>query len=234
MGRNAWRDEREWPLARAVPTSLFLKSGGNANGSSGDGSLTEETPAADDPFDSYTYDPNRPVPSAGGAMLGPGAGVARQNDVETRRDVLVYTTGVLDRDREVTGPVRLVLHVSTTARETDFTGKLVDVHGDGAAYNVSEGIVRRRYEPQVKGGRATEIRIDLWPTSMIFLRGHRIRLEVTSSSYPRFDRSPNTGGAIATETHHIAARQAVHHGKGAPSRLILPVVPAPNALTRPS
>lgn len=229
MGRNAWRDEREWPLERAVPTSLFLKSGGNSNGSSGDGRLTEEMPTANDPFDSYTYDPNRPVPSAGGAMLGPGAGVARQNALETRRDVLVYTTGVLDRDLEVTGPVRLVLHVSTTARETDFTGKLVDVHRDGAAYNVSEGVVRRRYEPQAPGGPATEIRVDLWPTSMVFLKGHRIRLEVSSSSYPRFDRNPNTGERTATETRPIAAQQTVHHGKGTPSRLILPIVPPPSA-----
>jgi hypothetical protein len=226
MGRNVWRDEDEWPLARAVPTSFFLRSDGSANTSSGDGRLTTEAPQADELPDSYVYDPLRPVPSAGGAMLGPGAGVARQNDVEARRDVLVYTTAVLDQDLEVTGPIRLELHVSTTAPETDFTAKLVDVHPDGAAYNVSEGILRRRYEPGSLGGSPpVAVRIDLWPTSMVFLTGHRIRVEVSSSNYPRFDRNPNTGRPIPTETLPVPARQTVHHGRSAPSRLVLPIIP---------
>jgi hypothetical protein len=229
MGRNVWRNEREWPLARAIATSFFLRSGGSANGSGGDGRLTTETPQVDDPPDSYDYDPRRPAPSSGGAMLGPGNGVARQNDVEARPDVLVYTTSVFDRDIEVTGPIRLVLHVSTTAPETDFTGKLVDVHPDGAAYNASEGVLRRQYEPEAFGEiPPTPIEIELWATSMVFLKGHRIRLEVSSSSFPRFDVNPNTGRAIPLETRPATAHQTVHHGKHAPSRLILPVVAQPS------
>jgi putative CocE/NonD family hydrolase len=223
MGRNAWRDEEAWPLARAVPTLFFLRSGGTANSSAGDGRLAREAPNEDDPADSYVYDPRRPVPSAGGAMLGPGNGVARQNDVEKRPDVLVYTASVLEEDLEVTGPARLVIHVSTTAPETDFTAKLVDVHPSGDTYNVSEGILRRKYGSE---SPATEIEVELWPTSFVFARGHRLRLEVSSSSYPRFDRNPNTGRAIPTETRPIPARQTVHHGRSMPSRLILPVIPA--------
>lgn len=124
---------------------------------------------------------------------------------------------------EVTGPVSLTLYVSTTTPSTDFTAKLVDVHPDGSAYNVTDGILRRRY---VSTKQPTEIRIDLWPTSMVFLKGHRIRLEVSSSNYPRFDRDPNTGRPIATETETVAARQTIHHSPATPSRLILPIVPA--------
>jgi uncharacterized protein len=226
MGDNAWRDEAEWPLARARPTSYFLHSGGHANGARGDGVLTPATPAGAEPADRYRYDPRDPVPSAGGAMLGPRAGIASQRAVEARDDVLVYTSPLLEADVEVTGPVSLVLHVTTSATSTDFTGKLVDVHADGGAYNVSDGILRRAYTP----GQPTEIRLELWPTSMVFKRGHRIRLEVSSSNYPRFDRNPNTGGPsagrpLATETASRVAHQEIHHSAGTPSRLILPVVP---------
>ena len=155
-------------------------------------------------------------------MLGPRAGIASQRAVERRDDVLVYTSATLAADVEVTGPVTLVLYVSTAAAHTDFTGKLVDVHPDGSPYNVSDGIVRRAYAPR---SGPTEIRLELWPTSMVFKRGHRIRLEVSSSNYPRFDRNPNTGRPIATETEPVAAHQAIHHGGDTPSRLILPIVP---------
>lgn len=155
-------------------------------------------------------------------MFGPRGGIALQNVVEQRPDVLVYTTPILEDDLEVTGPIALVLHVSTTAPSTDFTGKLIDIHPDGSAYNVSEGILRRRYQGI---SQPTEIQIDLWPTSMVFLKGHRIRLEVSSSNYPRFDRHPNTDGKIATETAPIAATQHIHHGFETPSHLLLPVIP---------
>ena len=157
-------------------------------------------------------------------MLGPRAGVQRQNDVEGRDDVLVYTSPVLKEDVEVTGLVELVLHISTTAPSTDFTGKLVDVHPDGSAYYVSEGALRIKPGDLNPDG-PTEISIDLWPTSMVFREGHRIRLEVSSSSYPRFDRNPNTGRDIATETAPIAATQTVSHGPDYLSRLVLPVIP---------
>ena len=155
-------------------------------------------------------------------MLGPRSGIARQNEVERRDDVLVYTSPILKWNVEVTGPVKLVLLVSTTAPSTDFTAKLADVYPDGAAYNVSEGILRRAYE-----GTAgpVEVEVELWPPSMLFRVGHRIRLEVSSSSYPRFDRNPNTGRDIATETAPIAATQTVYHGTDYLSHLVLPVIP---------
>lgn len=221
MGEHVWRDEQEWPLARTRYTPYYLRSGGKANTLAGDGVLALDTPISQDPPDTYIYDPRNPVPTTGGTMLGPRAGIARQNDIEARPDVLVYTTPPLEEDLEVTGPIRLVLYVSTTAPHTDFTGKVVDVHPDGSAYNASEGILRRRYD----GQRSTEIQIGLWPTSMVFRRGHRIRLEVSSSNYPRFDRNPNTGRRIATETAPVVAKQTIHHGRETPSRLILPVIP---------
>ena len=223
MGRDRWREEPEWPLARARNTPYYLRSDGNANTADGDGFLSEATPPGDEPPDEFVYDPERPVPSAGGAMLGPLAAVARQNEVESRKDVLVYSTAQLSDDVEVTGPIQLVLYVSTTAPATDFTGKLVDVWPDGSAWNVSEGIVRRPYASE--GAAPTEIRIDLWPTSMVFLRGHQIRLEVSSSSFPRFDRHPNTAGPIETEVDPESATQTVHHSAVSPSRLVLPVIP---------
>ena len=227
MGVNVWRDEEEWPLARARYRPYYLQSNGSANTLGGDGELIAVPPASS-ARDTFVYDPQSPVPTAGGAMLGPRAGVTRQNELEARSDVLVYTTPPLTKDLEVTGPVKLVLFVSTTAPHTDFTGKLVDVHPDGAAYNVSDGILRRRYpEPSNAEGRnwPVTIEIDLWPTSIVFLKDHRIRLEVASSNYPRYDRNPNTGRAIATETHPIVATQSVYHGLDSPSRLMLPVVP---------
>jgi putative CocE/NonD family hydrolase len=193
-----------------------------ANSVRGDGVLAPTPPTSAEPADVYVYDPQQPVPSAGGAMFGPRGGLALQNAVEQRPDVLVYTTPRLEDDREVTGPVVLMLHVSTPAPSTDFTGKLVDVHPDGSAYNVSDGILRRSYQGV---SQPTEIRIDLWPMSMVFLKGHRIRLEVSSSNHPRFDRHPNTDGKIATESHPIAATQSLHHGLETPSRILLPIIP---------
>jgi putative CocE/NonD family hydrolase len=191
-------------------------------------------------------------------MLG-GSETVPQNDVEGRSDVLVYSTPPLAEDVEVTGPVFAVLHVATSSPSADFTAKLVDVHADGVAYNVSDGIVRRAYRPDVAlaaatpagnglppsheatedrrslggGGKtvpdhgATEITISLWPTSMVFRRGHRIRLEVAGSNFPRFDRNPNTGEPSATARTIAPATQVVHHGRQAPSRIMLPLIPAP-------
>jgi uncharacterized protein len=240
MGTHQWRDEQEWPLARTVYTAYYLRSGGRANTASGDGSLAQDPPSSQEAADRFVYDPRDPVPSSGGAMLGfrvPGLidssssaggngavpGIERQNAVEARQDVLVYSTAPLERNLEVTGPIELVLYVSTTAPGTDFTGKLVDVWPDGSAYNVSDGIVRRPFDQGA--GEVAELTLDLWPTSTVFLRGHRIRLEVSSSNYPRFDRNPNTGRPIATESRPIAATQTVHHSARYPSRLILPVIP---------
>lgn len=222
MGENVWRDEEEWPLARTRYTPFYLNGGGHANSDRGDGRLSSEPPADAMSVDSYVYDPRKPVPSRGGAMLGPRASIAPQNEVEARSDVLVYSTTPLERDLEVTGPVSAVLHVVTNAASTDFTVKLVDVHPDGKAYNVSDGIVRRAYTAQ---SAPQEITIQLWPTSMLFRKGHRVCIEVSSSNYPRYDRNPNTGRDIARETSPRAATQSVYHGVLTPSRIILPVIP---------
>jgi putative CocE/NonD family hydrolase len=162
-------------------------------------------------------------------MIGPAAGIARQNGVESRHDVLVYTTAPLDHDVEVTGPISLFLYVSTSAPNTDFTAKLVDVYADGSSYNISEGILRRIYQEthgSSVSGLGQEIQIELWPTRMVFFRGHRIRLEVASSNFPRFDRNPNNGETIASDLEVIPAKQAVFHGVKCPSRLILPIIPS--------
>ena len=227
MGTNVWRDEQDWPLARARATPFYLRSGGRANSASGDGRLSIDAPTGNEPADRFEADPQRPVPTRGSPMLGPGAGVTRQNDVEMRQDVLVYTTPPLTDDVEVTGPVAATLYVASSAVHSDFTAKLVDVHADGSAYNVCDGILRRAYAAAADPahGDAEAIEITLWPTSMVFRRGYSIRLEVASSNFPRFDRNPNTGGAIATAVMTAVARQAVHHGRLTPSRIVLPVVP---------
>ena len=154
-------------------------------------------------------------------MLGPRAGMMEQAEVEARPDVLVYSTEFLPHDIEVTGPVRVVLHVATDAVNTDFTAKLVNVYPDGSAYNISDGILRRPYF----SSDPTEITIELWPTSMVFKHGHRIRLEISSSNFPRYDRNPNTGRDIATEIEPVVAHQTVFHDALRPSQLILPIVP---------
>jgi putative CocE/NonD family hydrolase len=229
MGKNEWRAEQEWPLARTQYTPYFLGSMRSANSITGDGKLNTLAPTAKEPADSYIYDPLHPVPTSGGAMIDPAASIARQNEVEGRGDVLVYTTPSLNQDVEVTGPISLILYVATTAPNTDFTAKLVDVHQDGSAFNISEGILRRSYQ-EVQGpsaaGKVYEIHLDLWPTSMMFFKGHRIRLEVSSSNFPRFDRNPNTGNKIASEVNVISAKQTVRDGLEYPSRLILPIIPA--------
>ena len=220
MGENVWRGEPEWPLARTRYTPFYLRSAGRANSGAGDGRLTRDAPSAPEPADAYVYDPRDPVPSRGGAMLSAHAGIALQNDIEKRADVLVYTGKSLEQDVEVTGPLSAVLHVATDAASTDFTVKLVDVHPDGNAYNVSDGILRRSYPQPAQS--PTEITIELWPTSMLFRRDHRIRVEVSSSNYPRYDRNPNTGGDVATQRNPMTARQSVHqvrrHRRGSSCR----------------
>jgi hypothetical protein len=211
MGDNAWRDEQEWPLARTKYTPFYL---------SDDGTLIEAQPqgAASDVF---AYDPLDPVPTAGGAMLGKRPGLKQQNDIEARRDVLGYTTAALDRPMEVTGPLVAELWVSTDASSTDFTVKLVDVFPDGKAYNIADGILRRAYTP----GEATRIEIDLAATGVVFGKGHRIRVEVSSSNYPRFDRNPNTGENPATAIETRIAHQTIWHDASRPSYIVLPIIP---------
>ena len=155
-------------------------------------------------------------------MLGERSGIQLQNKIELRPDVLVYTTAPLSESTEVTGPVRVILYVSTDVASTDFTAKLVDVYPNGQAYNLCDAILRRDYE---QARHAEKIEIDLWPTSNVFLKGHKIRLEISSSNFPRYDRNPNTGEFIPTATRTVSANQKIFHSAEYPSRLILPIIP---------
>lgn len=231
MGENKWRGEHEWPLKRTEYTAYYLHSGGNANTASGDGLLTR-TPPAQEPPDAYTSDPAQPVPTTGGNILvGAPVGPYDQTPVEQRKDVLVYTTAPLDAPVEVTGNVRLLLHADSDALDTDFTAKLIDVHPDGRAINLCDGLVRARFregmdKPRLlEPGKVTAMEVDLWVTSNLFAAGHRIRLEVASSNFPRFDRNPNTGTAFGSDDVLRVAHQRVHHSAEYPSRLVLPVIP---------
>jgi len=226
MGEYRWREEAEWPLARTVYTPYFLGSRQGANSLSGDGTLIPSRTTGGRDTDAFTYDPEHPVPTVGGAMLGDRSGMQLQNTIESRQDVLVYSTPVLEKNLEVTGPIKAILYVKTDAPSTDFTSKLVDVHPDGSAYNLSDGIVRRRYaQPQGQMHVPEKIEIDLWPTSNVFFKGHKIRLEVSSSNFPHYDRNPNTGDSLATTTEMRRAHQQVIHSDRYPSQIIMPVVP---------
>jgi uncharacterized protein len=231
MGENRWRGESEWPLKRTRLTSYFIHSGGHAASLKGDGAMNTDEPAEETP-DHFAYDGNKPVPSVGGNnLVGALAGPRDQTRVEEREDVLVYTTPPLEQDLEVTGPVKLILWAASNAKDTDFTGKLVDVHPDGKPYNLCEGIVRAQHRDGadkptlLTPGEATRFEIDLWVTSNLFRRGHRIRLEVSSSNFPRFDRNPNSGKPFGTDTELLPAQQTVFHDREHPSHLILPVIP---------
>jgi len=228
MGENAWRDEQEWPLARARPTPFYLHSAGGATTLRGDGVLSRAAPA-DEPPDFFVYDPSNPVPT--GAAGGYSRRPTDQREIEQRPDVLVYTSAPLESDLEVTGPLSLALWIASSARDTDFTGKLVDVVPDGTARAINDGILRVRYRrsrtsPELLvPGEPTEITIDLGATSNLFRAGHRIRLEVSSSNFPRFDRNPNTGGVFGEDAELRRADQTVFHDRARPSRLVLPVIP---------
>jgi putative CocE/NonD family hydrolase len=237
MGENKWRYEHEWPLARAAATKYYLSSGGRANTLHGDGRLSTTPPAAGGaPADTYVYDPANPVPTLGGnsccAAITP-VGPWDQRAAERRDDVLVFSSDVLDAPVEVTGPVTMTLYAATSARDTDWTAKLVDVAPDGFARNVQEGILRARYRDTrgqqpgtlVEPGRVYEYAIDMWAASNTFLPGHRIRLEVSSSNFPRFDRNLNTGEDTATGSRIEKATQTVHHSPRYPSHVVLPIVP---------
>ena len=230
MGRGRWRDENEWPLARTSYTNLFLHSGGRANTIDGDGRLSFEGPT-DEPADSYLFDPHDPVPTVGGTIIGVEGGVRDQRQVEGRPDVLVYTSDPLPVDLEVTGPVRMTLYAASSAPDTDFTAKLVDVHPDGFAANIVEGVVRARFRESltdptpISPGRVYRLPIDLWSTSQVFLAGHAIRLEVSSSNFPRYDRNANTGLPFGEDSRLATARQTVFHDGSRPSHVVLPIIP---------
>jgi hypothetical protein len=234
MGANQWLEDREWPPQEARATVYYLDSNGHANSAVGDGRLRGGL-SAQETEDSYTYDPAKPVPTRGGAVCcNPRVfpwGPLDQHAVEERPDVLVYSTRTLRSEVAVAGPVRVVLFVATSARDTDFTAKLVDVFPDGTARILTDGILRLRYRKSLERaelaqpGEVYEVSIDAGETANVFQRGHRIRLEIASSNFPKYDRNPNTGGSIAEETHFLSANQTVYHGGARASRLELMVLP---------
>ncbi len=231
MGANEWRGENEWPLERTQYTHYYIHSEGEANSLNGDGVLNT-VPPLDEPEDSFVYNPEDPVPSHGGNNLfGAPAGPYDQSKIEEREDILVYTSSPLTEPLEVTGPVKMILYASTSAKDTDFTAKLVDVHPDGKAINLCEGIIRARYRDSFTNPDLIEpyeidrYEIDLWVTSNLFLPEHRIRVEISSSNFPRFDRNPNTGKPFGTDTTLYKAIQTIHHDSKSPSHLVLPVIP---------
>jgi len=228
MGENRWRDEQEWPLARARSTAYYLVSGGHANTAAGDGMLGPDSPTGA-PRDQFVYDPADPVPT--GAQGGYSRTPSDQRDIEKRTDVLVYSTAPLKEGIEVTGPISVKLWVESSARDTDFTAKLVDVFPDGTARALNDGILRARYRDSktqpvlLEPGQPVEITIDVGATSNLFKAGHRIRLDISSSNFPRFDRNPNSGGAFGEDLKLLRAEQTILHDAGHPSRLMLPIVP---------
>jgi putative CocE/NonD family hydrolase len=232
LGDNEWRDEREWPPARVSQRPYYLGSVRGANSLGGDGVLDEGQPAESARQDSFVYDPRNPVPTRGGAHGVPAEiGPADQRSVEGRQDVLVYTGRPLAEPVLVMGTVKVRLYASSTAPDTDFTAKLVDVFPDGRALIVCEGIVRARYRngfdkpERLQPGAVCPFDIKVGDTAVRFQTGHRIRLEISSSNFPRYDANPNTGGDIATECDPVPATQKVFHGRAHPSALILPVIP---------
>ena len=232
-GDFEWREASDWPPPHEV-VAYYLHSGGAANSRLGDGTLTAREPGAEPP-DAYAYDPADPVPSVGGRVLMPafGPGGARdQSQVELREDVLCYTTPLLAAPLSLTGPVRAELHAISSAVDTDFTAKLVDVHPDGTCLNIAEGIQRARYRRSrseaelLAPGEPFQLTVDLWDVCHTFRAGHRLRLEVSSSNFPRFDRNMNvaaTPATVALEDAEVAIQQVLHE-PGHASRLLLPVV----------
>ena len=233
MGDNVWRDEDDWPLARTQWTRWYLHSGGG---------LSAAPPGAGALPSKFRFDPHDPVPTVGGATLisgGPGGGISwiggprDQRVIGTRPDVLVFTSEELPEDLEVTGPLRVTLNAATSAADTDFTAKLVDVWPDGRAMGVADGIVRARFRNgsglsrPVTAGRVESYEIDLMATSQVFKAGHRVRVDISSSNFPCFDRNPGNGARAATATHDdfVVAEQTICHDAGLPSYITLPVIP---------
>jgi putative CocE/NonD family hydrolase len=242
MGANRWRSENEWPLARTQFTKFYLQSGGHANTLNGDGGLAQQQPAEQRP-DRYIYDPADPVPTRGGNLsVGPTpailnilwAGPADQRPVEARQDVLSYTSAPLESDMEVTGPVKLVLSAASSALDTDFVARLSDVYPNGRAINITEGILRARFRNKelwekprlIEPGVIYEYDIELQATSNVFKEGHQLRLDITSSSFPLWDRNLNTGHLPWLDTEMRKAEQTIYHNPQNNSYLVLPIIPA--------
>jgi uncharacterized protein len=232
MGDNVWRHENEWPLQRTKYVDYYFHSRGAANTLDGDGVLNTQHPE-EEKADAFKYDPHDPVPTVGGSAFNVAriCGPMDQRDIERRQDILVYTTPPLKEDIEVTGPVSAIIFASSSAKDTDFTGKLVDVWPDGKAIILTEGIVRARYRDSelipslIEPGKAYRYTIDLNATSNVFKAGHCIRIEISSSNFPRYDRNLNTGNPIGKDDKIEIANQRVFHDGQRPSHVTLPVIP---------
>jgi len=233
MGRNEWRTAESWPLPNTMWQSWYFHSDGKANTSQGDGVLSREAPSAE-PADIYAYNPLAPVPTVGGKLLAMGGmvpGPVDQSVIEQRNDILCYTTSELSDELEITGPLRIVLYASTTVKDTDFAAKLTDVLPDGRSLLIAEGIQRAAYrnwnhEPEpIVPGAVTKYAISLGNTSHLFRRGHRIRVHITSSNFPLFDRNMNTGNGIGQDAIGLVAQQTIYHDSAYASYIELPVIP---------
>jgi putative CocE/NonD family hydrolase len=242
MGANRWRTADDWPIPGTRYVEHYFHSGGRANSLYGDGGLDRRRPGAEPP-DSFAYDPRDPVPTLGGStccgedITPVTMGPRDQRPAEWRPDVLVYTTPPLEADVEVIGPLKVVLWAASTAPDTDFTAKLVDVAPSGYAMNVAQGIIRARFRDGwdrpslLEPGRVHRYEIDCWSSANCFQAGHRIRVEISSSNFPQFDRNPNTGRPFGRDAELRAATQTVFHDAERPSHVVLPVVgpPGPEA-----
>ena len=239
MGLNQWQSSDTWPPAGAGPVTYYLSSGGMANSLTGDGVLARSAPSADKP-DAFSYDPMNPVPSYGGNVCCTGnavqGGAFDQRRMEERDDILVYTTEPFTESTELSGPIDVTLFVSSDAKDTDFTVKIIDVYPDGRAYNLDETIQRARYregydkpETRMEPGKVYKLTFQPLTTSNYFPAGHRLRIEVSSSNFPRFDRNLNTGGRNWDESVGVVARNKVHHSRQYPSSITISVVKGPQA-----
>ena len=230
MGSNIWRRTNAWPLEETRYVKYFIHSNGKANTSMGDGELSTTIPSLDEPCDAYQYDAANPCPNVYDTSVPPAEGPHDQRVIERREDVLVYSTHSLENDLEVTGPITATLYASTTARDTDFWAQLTDVFPNGYSMHLTEGIIRGRYrnslskEELLNPGVVYEFNIDLWVTSNLFQRGHKIRVDVSSSSFPKYDRNPNTGTPFGQDAILATARQKIYHTPKYRSCITLPTI----------
>jgi putative CocE/NonD family hydrolase len=231
MGENAWRDEDDWPIPRTRWTKYYFHSGGKANTLDGDGTLSTDPPG-DEKADHYTYDPEKPTPFLTALSSSQIGGPDDYRSVQGRDDVLVYTSAPFDEATEVMGPITVTLQAATSAPDTDWTAMLCDVYPDGRSLRLCDGIIRARYRESLESptlrepGKVYEYTIDCWSTSMKFPKGHRLRIQVASAAFPKFDRNPNTGETHGKGTTLKTADQTVHHDRERPSFVTIPIIPS--------
>jgi putative CocE/NonD family hydrolase len=239
MGRNAWINEREWPIPGTAYISYYLHSDGHANTRDGDGRLST-LPPTDEPRDSFQYDPDRPVPYSASLEWSQVGGREDCSQLETRRDILVYTSPVLTEPLVICGPLRVRLFAATSARDTDWTAKILDVHPDGTAIRLNDGAIRARFrkgpncEVLIVPGAIEEYEIDCWATCIELPPGHRVRLEISSSAFGKFDVNLNGGCPVGQETDAVIAQQTIFHDVARPSCIVLPIILSSESLIRPA